>query len=827
MIEKTATRPNYSSSEALTLLKTHYGLQGNIEELPSERDRNFHLITDQNDEYVLKIAGIAEALENLESQNATLLHLSDSEFRINSPKPIPTLQGEIIQTIHKDGETFLMRLVTYLVGSVFSSIKPHSNNLLLDFGKFLGNLTLSLNGFSHPGANRDFYWDLKNAGNIIGEFMHLVDDPEKFQLIKHFLDLFETNVTPQLMSLRKSVIHSDANDYNVIVDQYQPYLIEDQSNKFGIIDFGDMVESHTVFEVAIASAYALLHKEDPLHAAGQVVRGYHSIAPLTETEISLLYTLICARLCMSVVISNYQYNLEPDNTYLLISQKPGWEALFRLRRIHSNFAHYTFRHACQLPPYPNTDEIKVWLSENQQSFAPILQQSMNNLRMTIFDLSVGSLDLSEFQDIPDTKHLTQLIANKLDHENAEIAIGRYNESRLIYTTDAFQVSTNRGYEWRTVHLGIDLFTIENTEVYSPLDGVVHSLQDNASKLDYGPTIILEHKIHNDLSFYTLYGHLSRDSLQNKEMGQIISKGELMGSIGSYEVNGNWPPHLHFQIITDMLGNAGDFPGVALHSQKAVWTSICPDPNTILSIPSSLFPESLLTKEEILDSRETNIGKSLSVAYHSPLKIMRGSMQYLYDEAGRKYLDAVNNVPHVGHSHPAVVKAIQQQTAVLNTNTRYLHDNLIKYAKQLGDTLPDPLQVCFFVNSGSEANELALRIAQTYTRQKNLLVLDGAYHGNTGLLVDISPYKFDGPGGEGAPPHVHKLPMPDPYRGKYKGDDAGKKYSDDVKIMLDTLEGEGKGVAAFIFEPLLGCGGQIIMPEGYLKHAMDYVHDAGG
>lgn len=166
----------------------------------------------------------------------------------------------------------------------------------------------------------------------------------------------------------------------------------------------------------------------------------------------------------------------------------------------------------------------------------------------------------------------------------------------------------------------------------------------------------------------------------------------------------------------------------------------------------------------------SIGKNLSVAYREPVKIVRGWMQYLFDENGRKYLDAYNNVPHVGHCHPRVTQAAREQMATLNTNTRYLHDRINQYAEALCATLPDPLSVCFFVNSASEANELALRLARAHTRRRDMIVLEAAYHGHTTALIDISPYKHDGPGGAGAPGWVHTAPIPDVYRGRYKRDD---------------------------------------------------------
>src|SRR6267142_763531 len=179
---------------------------------------------------------------------------------------------------------------------------------------------------------------------------------------------------------------------------------------------------------------------------------------------------------------------------------------------------------------------------------------------------------------------------------------------------------------------------------------------------------------------------------------------------------------------------------------------------------------------------------MSISYNDPVKIVRGSMQYLYDDEGREYLDAYNNVAHVGHCHPRVVKAGQDQMAQLNTNTRYLHELINRYAERLTATLPASLSVCFFVNSGSEANELALRLARAHTKASDLIVLDHAYHGNTTTLIDISPYKHDGPGGRGAPSWVHAAPIPDVYRGKYKGNDAqaGAKYAQDVEQIIDHL-----------------------------------------
>ena len=243
-------------------------------------------------------------------------------------------------------------------------------------------------------------------------------------------------------------------------------------------------------------------------------------------------------------------------------------------------------------------------------------------------------------------------------------------------------------------------------------------------------------------------------------------------------------------------------------------------------PSDFLRES--PSEETLAARHALLGKNLSISYQRPLKIVRGWKQYLYDDTGRAYLDVYNNVPLVGHSHPRVVQAAQAQLALLNTNTRYLHDNVNRYAERLTRLLPDPLRVCFFVNSGSEANELALRLARAHTGREDVIVLEHAYHGHTNTLIDISPYKFDGPGGRGKKPWVHVAPLADDYRGVYRREDAqaGAKYARHVAEILERTSAEGRGVAAFIAETLPSVGGQIVFPPGYLAEAYRHVRGAG-
>jgi 4-aminobutyrate aminotransferase-like enzyme len=215
----------------------------------------------------------------------------------------------------------------------------------------------------------------------------------------------------------------------------------------------------------------------------------------------------------------------------------------------------------------------------------------------------------------------------------------------------------------------------------------------------------------------------------------------------------------------------------------------------------------------LEARQRLLGGNLSVAYEKPLHIVRGLGQYLYDDAGRRYLDAYNNVAHVGHCHPQVVAAGQQQMELLNTNTRYLSDLILEYAEKLTATLPESLSVCFFVNSGSEANELAIRLARAHTKAQEMIVLDHAYHGNTTTLIDISPYKHNGPGGEGAPSWVHQAPLP--------------ASAADVLHVVDIIQKLEAPLCGFIAESMPSVAGQIVLPDGYLNQVYDAVRGAGG
>ena len=831
-------RPRFTPEEAAGLARSLYGVTGYLRALPSERDQNFHITGENGEGFVLKTSGAAEKRSILDLQNAALDHLATRFGEADWPSVCRTGKGESITLVDgHGGMQHLVRMLTFIDGRPLCEVKPHGPDLLKDLGAFLGRLTHAFADFSHEEKQPDLIWNMDNGPDVIRRYVDHIPDADRRGLVQRYCEAYETTVVPRLPSLPRQFIHNDANDQNVLVRRTRPGgsggpddPASSRLEVAGLIDFGDMTHSCALFEPAVAVAYVMLGKAEPLTAASHVVRGYHAEHPLTELDLSLIYHCAVMRLCMSVCISAFQQVAEPDNTYLSVSEKHAWDLLGRLDNLPPAFAEYQFRDACQLPPCPQTPGIESYLSSKRGSFAPIMGRDLDLSTALVFDLSVGSPDRALLGGSVDVDELTRDIFQQMETAKAHAGIGRYNEARQVYTADQFVMDFDEMPERRTIHLGLDIFLPAGSPVYAPLEGTVHSFQNNTQPMDYGPCIILEHAVDDSaLVFYTLYGHLSVESLTGLYEGKRIGKGERFAALGDPSVNGGWPPHLHFQIVADMLGNKGDFPGVGGPGLRNVWLSLSPDPNAIVGVPAGAFPPEQRTRREILSSRREHIGRSLSVSYQRPLKIVRGHMQYLYDEEGRAFLDAVNNVPHVGHSHPRVNRASQRQMAVLNTNTRYLHDNLVDYAERLCAKLPDPLSVCFFVNSGSEANDLALRLSRSCTGQRDLLILDGAYHGNLTSLIDISPYKFDGPGGSGAPPYVHKVPLPDPYRGPYTGYSkaTGSRYADHVRERIETLAEQDRGICAFIAESLPGCGGQIVLPEGYFSEAFKHVRDGGG
>ena len=807
--------PAFDPSVLANLAAKHFGKAGDIKELASERDQNSLVGASKDGASVLKISNIAQNPKALEFQNAALDHLLIVAPHLNAPIAQRSLSGQSIITSDETGD-HLVRLLSFVPGNLYSAA-PRSTKLLENLGDFVGQLSVGLASFGHPGAHQsDFLWDLDQC-HLSKIYIQNIKNSNNRNIVEQVFERHHKIVSPLLPFLRGAVIHNDANDNNLIVD-------EGLTSIKGIIDFGDMLYSRQINELAVTLAYALMGTEDAITDGATIVAAYHKRFPLTDNEFRVLPVLVAMRLAMSVCISSNRASQYPDNQYLTISQQPAFELLSRFDRINPHFLTCAWRKASGLSATPSARYVTNWLKKEAKP-GSLFEFDMNTAARITMSMAEGAPGIEYLSD--PVSHWAYL-QKSMAKTDARYALGFYCEDRVCYQTDQFV--PEEGGERRSVHLGIDVFIAAGTPLFAPLDGLVVSVHNNAIALDYGPTVILEHQAGKDGPlFYTLYGHLSLETLSTLSIGQYVEAGTQIGSIGNNTVNGGWAPHLHFQIITDLLGQSENFHGAGEPGRMDIWRDITPDPNLIMGLADEAFQPVGGSPQSLLEKRRDHLGPSLSVSYREPLKIVRGKGNYLIDYQGRHYLDLVNNISHVGHCHPHVVEALSKQASILNTNTRYLHDTIVKYAERLTATLPDPLSVCYFVNSGSEANELALRIARTVTGNHDIIAVDEGYHGNTGNLIDISAYKFNHKGGSGQQTHIKIAELPNPYRGRLKGYSyqSGEGYAESVADCISMLAKEGKsGPAAFIAESMPGCGGQIVLPDGYLKSAYAHARNAG-
>ncbi|TPX52298.1 hypothetical protein CcCBS67573_g09904 [Chytriomyces confervae] len=471
---------------------------------------------------------------------------------------------------------------------------------------------------------------------------------------------------------------------------------------------------HSRYSDLIAAIYtACLRKSNPLRTAALVIRGYNSSFKIPSDVLTMLPALI------QVQISIHLGNSNPQNN-------DAWDLYQTWQSLTPSIISATFRNAAGLEPVHTSTQIQEWIQSNPAT--PILSPEFTQPGFTVLNMSMGSPLFDEPNDWIDISRFTQLCDESMSAAGpGVIGIGRYNEPRCIYYDSRYRRDGDEGSEWRTVHLGLDLFCPAGSQIVSPFPARVHSVIDNAEALDYGPTIFLQHTIPSnnsdqDIHFWTLYGHLDPECLTRLHVGQTLAAGDLVAHVGKPDRNGGWPEHLHFQVITDLLSDNGDFPGVAFPEEIDVWKSLSPDPTLFSGLSGvkglSVFEDYRVQIVNMRDAQSAIVGPLGSSL--GDLNIVRGFKQHVFDVMGRTLLDAFSPSTIVGHSHPTIAKAVKKQSSILTTtNPHNLHATTSELAKALTLTLPKNLSVCFFVNSGKEANKLALHLARAYTNTTTL------------------------------------------------------------------------------------------------------------
>ncbi|GHH69313.1 4-aminobutyrate aminotransferase [Streptosporangium violaceochromogenes] len=772
---------------AARIMRELYGLDGELERLAGERDLNFRLSAGDGERYVLKLHVPGTDPAALDLQDTVLLHLAEGEAPPPAPRVVRARDGRAASPVPwSDGER-TARVLTWMDGRPWAEVAPTAERLR-DLGRHVAGVDRAMRDLTHPAMRRELLWDLARASAV--EPFAPEADASVRPLVMEVLARHREHVEPRLAGLPHQIIHNDANEHNILVD--------DAGAVAGLIDFGDVVWSPRVCGLAVAGAYAMQGHADPLRAVLPLVAGYDEVSPLLPEELEVLFDLMRARLAVSVCMAAHQHAGDPSNDYLLVSQESVTGALRLLAGTSPDLARFLLRDAVGFQADPASRLVRRYFASGTARPEAVL------------DPAGGDPAAGDPAD-----------GGPAGAGSAGAAGPHGDGPRGCAARWPGGHDTAR----QTVHLGRDLFAEAGSTVRCPLAGVVHSVLARSPAHGAGGVVVVEHRTAGRVPFWTLYGHVDPGPVAP---GDELSPGDTLGTVA-----GTGRSFLHLQTMTHLVGLGAGFPGAVPAAEADVWTNISPDPVRLLGPGTDAGGGAIRPRREagaLAARRRATMSEAMSLSYREPLHIVRGEGAHLVDAAGRRWLDMVNNVAHVGHCHPRVVEAGRRQMGLLNTNTRYLHGSVVELARRLVELLPDPLRVCFFVNSGSEANDLALRLATTHTGAADTLVLDHAYHGHLSSQIALSPYKFNGRGGRGRPGATHVCELPDVYRGRLRAGrdgDLGPRYAASVAGRLAALRERGRRPAAFFAESLQSCGGQIVYPDGYLRAAFDHVRAAGG
>ncbi len=794
-----------------------WGLEATLEPLAGEFDLNFRVRAADGTRYVLKVMRPACPTSFVEMLTAVHRHVRERDAALPVPAVVPTRDAAWwCEWPDADGAPRILWLLTLLDGVEYARARPHALPFLRDFGGTVARLHRALAGFDHPGIHRDFKWDLTRADWVMDR-VDEIDDPQRRDLVAAAWLRYD-GVRHAVGAQPVAVLHNDLNDWNLLVDRDA----RGTASLSGILDFGDLVAGPVVCDIAIAGAYLVLDHPHPERALAAFVGGYHAAAPLTGRQVDLLWPLLLMRLAVSVTNAAQMKRERPDDPYVVISEAPAWRYLERAKTIADAQVSARLRAACGMPASDGAGRVRAWLDSARGTFAPVMGTDLAAI-------PAGSLAITTALVPRDPTAMTEAEARTLGAvANVGAAwVGSYGEPRAVYTAPAFRLGTHPIADRRSVHLGVDVFLPAGSPVHAPCDGVVETVEFREARLDYGGMVVLRHETPDGVPFWTLYGHLSRASAGALRQGQSVARGVRFGELGVTEENGGWDPHLHFQLAMLTGGMEGDWPGVADPDDLDVWRAICPSPAALLNLPDERVAYSPIDARALHAGRAAHFAANLRLSYREPCLFVRGWKHYLYDEWGRTYLDAYNNVPHVGHAHPRLAAVAADQLARLNTNTRYLHPAQVEFAEALLLRVPKHLTHVFLVNSGSEGNELALRLARARTGGLDMVTPDHGYHGNTTGAYAISAYKFNKPNGGGCPDWVQLVPVADAYRGAHQGPDSATRYVEYVDAAIARIRERGGRLAGFIAETFPSVAGQVIPPEGYLQGVYDRVRRAGG
>lgn len=785
------------------LLAAHWGITvAESTLLGGELDRTYRVVatdgatysvkerSEANAEVALELGALTHLARHNTQANAEALAI-DTTTAVRVPAVVPT-QGQQPYLAHEGGAVWVLE---WLEGQRWADQNWRAPVLARSLGSHARTLSTALQDFDHPAAHRTHHWDVRNSAEAITQHRDQAVDDSQQQAITWALRLL-ANIEPLIASLPHSVVHQDLNDHNVVV---RPADIRSGTTATiaGVIDFGDLLHSATITELVVAVAYAMLRTDHPIDTAAEVVAGWYGSDIPGEHELDVIFPLALGRLLVNALTWSARSETQPE--YAHARSQHTWATIEKLQIVPAAVARERFRLAC--------DRSACIPLAYSSTPAPSAETSVYG-RFAVIDLdprrnSFDSIDPTDLTAVWQAESARGTASNRafaIGHDTVRLDRGGYAD----------------GAEGpATIQLGVELHNSIIDDLVSPVSGVVVSVDADRLVIAHDSTQIWSH--------WLGLAPLAR-------VGDQVKAGDPIGR-SLHRPTGH-PAPVTVQLLRFRPETSRAIPRFIRPTEREAWAALSIDPHEFLGLRSPTDRDRALTPlddKQVQAQRNRRLASSQRYYYQEPMTLVRAHGVTFVDAMGRHYLDAINNVTHVGHGNPRVVSAAERQMRRLNTNSRFVYQQMGDYADRLASLLPDPLEVVFLVCTGSEANDLALRIARQVTGRADIMVVDGAYHGNTTAVTGISPNRYKGAGGQGPPPTTHEVEQPNRYRGRFGFDDpeAGRHYAQSVRDVAQHLQHEGRAPAAFIAESLMGTAGQVVYPPDYLATSFDAVRSVGG
>ena len=762
-------RPHLTPEQATELAHNRFGVAGVVTELGSNQDRNFRIETDAGS-LVLKVANPAILTVELEAQNAALGHLANlghlGNLGLDLPAVIAGIDGGEVQRVTIDGQNLNLRLLTYVDGHPLTDAVRLSVGQIRALGDVAGRLVQGLADFEHPGTDRLSQWDLRRGGEVIDALLGYVDDDVRRERLRTVTEVARQQVDRVATDLRVQTIHGDLTDDNVVSRT-------DAETITGVIDFGDVAQGWLVAELAATCACVLYRSPRHPLAVLDAIEAFTQRVPLTDTELAALWPLIVLRTAVLVVSGEQQVHLDHDNDYADANRSREWLAFATAAEQDGAELEALIRFVVTGEPAP--------IVATDHPLAGTVDPG------AIIDLSVTSaaFDAGIWLEPGIDGRVAADAAARSGH-----AVTRYGEYRLS------QTRIDTAEESVTLALGVEMYLPAGSPVAAPIDGTIVVVDADTVRLEGADYDLWLTGVHG--------GGLD---------GQRIQAGSGLGTTGA-----------RVTVQASRLRGIRP-PFFVAPSGAAQWQRVCPDPSALIGLETA---RPLADPAALLERRDASFARVQEHYYAAPPQIERGWKHHLIDMHGQSYVDMVNNVTTVGHGHPRIAEAARSQWSLLNTNSRFHYDELVRFTERLAELAPDPLDTVFLVNSGTEAVDLALRLALTYTGHDTVLSVREAYHGWSMAADAVSSSVADNPKAlQTRPNWVHLVEAPNAVRGKYRGMQSAPQYLNDLDGDLAALDDEGHSVAAFIAEPVFGNAGGVLLPDGYLTGVYEKVRARGG